>query len=797
MGRAKARQRRQAAAQPGAAVLRKRTAEALARGAFQSARELARALYKQAPTAEHRRWLVEATVGRAAQLRLSGQAAEAATMLRAIVDGGFDAPQLLAQCARELILLGDGRTAEKLTRQIADAQVLQGLQALRVDAAVLQGEPGLATLPPDVRPGAQGVLQALAALAQGDDTAARAAVADIPSPSPLHDWKLLVQGLSAFYADGRAALEPWQQLTPERAPAAIAAPFRAQLDPEFLARHPQPQQAELMAFGQRLHAEAWLGALEDIRRLLARGAVPAALRRAGEAMPTLPSESQELRQRLARTLYWEVARRGSNNELKTYVRVFGVPSDDPELHRLRALQCEQADSPAAAQRHWAAYEQGLTQHAMVSATDLELARSLVWLHMGELAEEDSPPMPASLPFALPPELDNKDACPFPASECYRRSVALAPQHLQAHERLLDLLHAEENQEEEVRAARHLLEHFPEHQRALEALANEAFRQQRWDEAVALQERAVRARPHDTALTARLGFYRLGLARLLAQQGQFEAARTILLAQLEKEAARERYSVLCRLAAVELKAGQQQRGEELFGQACQEAPSRLVAVFRMLIESTRMPLDPAWTRKLTREFRHGLKGKADGPSAVAMLSTLHAFQATGVTYDGLQEHQKLVLQYLKRARQAAFSEAELRDVCTHLGALRNHRLLLDFASRGEREFPHQPAFPFAVALSHLSLGPEKCPWQKADAALHRALDLAQADPAYADLARQVEAVHTVVESAMFMAGMQAFADLFGLDDDDEEPFDVDDDTEEPPAPRRGRGRRTGHRWPKWW
>src|SRR5262249_11061210 len=170
------------------------------------------------------------------------------------------------------------------------------------------------------------------------------------------------------------------------------------------------------------------------------------------------------------------------------------------------------------------------------------------------------------------------------------------------EHLLELLHTAGQRQEVVDVAQRLLEHFPEHQRALEVLADDAFRQGRWDEAVTCQERAVQGRPHDTSLTARLSFYRLGLARMRAQQGPFDAARAILAAELARETTSERYHILCRQAAVEIKAGQRQRGEELFAQACQTASSRLGAVFQMLVEAIRMPLEPQWISRLEREFR---------------------------------------------------------------------------------------------------------------------------------------------------------------------------------------------------
>ena len=97
--------------------------------------------------------------------------------------------------------------------------------------------------------------------------------------------------------------------------------------------------------------------------------------------------------------------------------------------------------------------------------------------------------------------------------------------------------------------------------------------------MAWQARAVRARPHDTALTVRLEVYRLGLARLRAQQGHFDEARTLLTAHLEKATPANRSLILCRLAAVELKAGQTQRGEAWFGGPASAVPVVLGRVVR--------------------------------------------------------------------------------------------------------------------------------------------------------------------------------------------------------------------------
>src|SRR2546430_2988298 len=240
MARSKPRKQRRGGGPSEAARLRQQTAEALARGAFQKARDLAKTLCRLMPSPEHQQWLVEATVSRAAQLRRAGQPAEAVTVLRTVREEPGDFQPLLARYARELLLVGDWQTAAQIAGRVAGAPLRQQVDTARIDAAMLQGEPGLVHLPAALRPLAQHLLHGLAALSQRESEAV--AVTDLSTATPLHDWQILVQGLQAFYTEAPAALRFWQPLAPERVPAAIAAPFRAQIDREFWLQQPQTRQ---------------------------------------------------------------------------------------------------------------------------------------------------------------------------------------------------------------------------------------------------------------------------------------------------------------------------------------------------------------------------------------------------------------------------------------------------------------------------------------------------------------------------------------------------------------------------
>jgi tetratricopeptide (TPR) repeat protein len=765
MARSKARKKRRGSDKLSLNQVRQRTAEALARESYHNAREYAKILCKQESTAEHRRLLIEATLGRAAQLRQVGQGAEARQILCSVIDDIAAVPGLLVRYLNALMQVDDWQTVAHLAGQVSDAATLRQIEVRYADSAILHGDPDLPGLQPDLQPGVEQVLQALAAWEQGNDTAAAEAIADIPDDSPLHDWKVLVQGLTAFYTDAPAALERWQALDPERASAAIATPFRAQIDAACLIHH--PRQASLVAQGRQLSDAPWLTKLEETQRALGRQNLVDALNRAWEASQSMPAASQELRHRLAQILYWQVVQHGDEDEVEIYRRTFGPQPDDPSLHRLRALQFQHDDILDAAQDAWALYEQELTQRLPLNPDERDLARSLVWLQMGHLAAQQTPPLPGgrSLPF-------DDEKCAIDAVKCFRRSVRLAPQNLAAHEALITYLFLSEKTSQVVQAARRLLSYFPEHPRALTVLADDAFRHDQLEEAVALQARALQARLHDVSLRTRLDVYELSLARLRAQQGRFDEARQLLNDRLAPQNGEDRSHLLCRLAAIEFRAGQEKQGNVLFERACAAATSRLSTVFQMLVEALRMPLDDKLIQKLDREFRRGLKAGVDASSATELVGMLAAFHALGTRYNALDEHQSLILQYLKKSRRTKFTEAQMEAICTALQTVPADALLLDFAKRGMRTYPRQPAFPFALASYYLQFPMAECPLDEVDEALHTAEELVQGNPAYADMARQVEAMLTVVHAAMEAQHFRRLDDLFDDDDDDDDRFDRD-------------------------
>src|SRR5207248_7846116 len=116
-----------------------------------------------------------------------------------------------------------------------------------------QGAAGRGLLPSALHADFDQVLLAFGHLEAGRDEEARAALQAIGLRSPFLEWKLLLRGLQAYYLkDDARALENWQRLDPERLPARLAAPYRAQIDAAFRNAQPPETQAALQRQLDRL-----------------------------------------------------------------------------------------------------------------------------------------------------------------------------------------------------------------------------------------------------------------------------------------------------------------------------------------------------------------------------------------------------------------------------------------------------------------------------------------------------------------------------------------------------------------
>jgi tetratricopeptide (TPR) repeat protein len=657
-----------------------RIEKALSEDRTKQALELARALYKQDPSAENIELVKKATLARARQLRVNGYERDAITVLTNASELGGEA--FLNEVALQLAACGQSRAAMKLLEGGADTSLRPQVLNRIADAAITQGPSGRSTLPPDLQPQFDMVHEAFRRSEAGEDDAARAALQGIGLGSPFLEWKVFLRGLLAYYRNEDArALENWQRLDPQRMPAQLAAPFRYQIDPAY--RHAQSPEAQsfLQRAVDRLQDTLLLPHLRAVQAMIGHvKQLPEAFRRAEIILPTLKDREPKLVPRLAACFYWAIIHHGMPEDKIRLLRVFGPQRDDPVLTRLEALALERRLDLDAAHTAWAEYEKTLEQDpAWGDESMRKRARALVWCRMGHNDSESSEDFPFERP-RLEPD----------AATCFKRAIELAPDLLEAHKALFDHYLDRGKNADAVRAATGLLEKFPDHVPTLETLGNLYVETKRPQKGWQLLERALHLNPLEKRLRGKLSFARQECARTFAKEGRMVEAARHYQAALAMEESDRRYSILAAWAAAEFKVGQADRGEELLGQARASAPHPALVAYQMAIEAARLPLSTLLKKRFTNDFMQAL----DTPPSTELARYLVAISAlyhADKTYRGQAGHEKKILTYLESAGTDSWNEEHLVETCENLmklGASKQRSKLFKLAYRA---FPRNPVF----------------------------------------------------------------------------------------------------------
>ncbi len=749
-------------------------------GRFQQALELAKQLHKSEPTPLHQDLVRRAYLGRARQLRGQGHTRDAATVLRAALAFDHATPVWLEQIAAELAQVGDVKEAMRLVAQAPDtAGRIVGYTA---DAALQQGAAGRAALPEALHADFDRAVQAFQQTEAGRDDDARATLQAVGLRSPFLEWKVLLRGLQAYYArDDARALENWQRLAPDRLPARLAAPFRFQIDQTFRAAQPPETQAALQRQLDRLEGGvALLPQLRQARAALAnQDSLATAFRHAEALLPALRREAPQLVDRLASCFYWAAVDTGPD-DVTRYKRVFGRPAADPNFHRLEALAHERAGNSEEAHKHWQKYEKEIADDPkMWAAGQAGRVRALIWLRMGRNAA--AVPGPEEM-ARLPPFLRNHPDRPRPlkpsAEECFRRCLELAPDLLEAHEALVQLHRRAKRNDQAEKAARKLLEHFPDHLPTLEGLSQILLEKEEYAEALELLQRAWKANPLNRELRSHVATAHLLTARGFSLADRFDDARREYQAALNLQDPAEAYSVYGRWAATEFRAGQAGRGEELLAQAQAKAPAPLALSYVMLVEAARLKLTKPYKPRFDREFKAGLEEPATPAAAAAMLGLVRALLKSGVSYYGQKTHAKKIMEYAEKATVRDFTESQMEEVCGALVDLKSTRAARRLLEKARRQFRANPMFPYLLALTYVTGELEQAPLYQVRPLLEEARRLAEAlppDPRREKLLRDIQdRLHALAVANPF--GMGFMEDFFGsfFDDGDGDEGDGDSD-----------------------
>jgi tetratricopeptide (TPR) repeat protein len=763
-------------------TIRARIERSLRDGRSMQALDLAKNLFRQEPTPANQELLRQAYLARGQELRERGATNDSLSTLKAAAASQGDDPAWLARVARELMLSGGARDALALLPRLADPSARELVMAYAADSAMQQGPAGKALLPEEHHADYDRIVRAFAFGEAGRDEEARTLLGEIGLRSPFLEWKLLLRGLLAYYAsEDPRALENWQRLNPERLPARLAAPLRQVIDAPYRTAQPPETQGRLQQQLDKLQGPSLATQMRGLRSALAdKENLAPAFRQAEALLPELRRTAPALADRLARVLYWAVME-SSPDDVPRYQRVFGRPPADPHFDRLQALAYERVADFARAHKHWQRFEREIAADpARWPDGQATHARALVWLHMGRNAAlVPGPEKQARLPWFVREMAGTPRPLKPSAEECFRQATELAPDLLEPYEALLDYYRDAGMDRKAEQAAKRLLKQFPGHAPTLEDLGDLCTDQDEQYEALAFFERALRANPLDRELRAKVVAAHLGCARLRAVDKEIDAAREQIKAALALRGGSPDLTLLCRAAAVELKAGDDARAGELLAMTRHLADSPPAVSFRMMCEVARLKLPKRDKTRFEAEVAAGFAAPPTGATAVGIARELVAV-ASARKYVGQQTHEKKAISYLEKAKKAGFTEGQLQQTCYSLLELGSVRLLRQYLKIGEEDYPRNPHFPYLQALSYFQQRePDEVPAWRVRQHLEKAEKLARKAPQTDEVQRLLDDVGgrlKVLSAFDPFAALNMFGGPFGFEAGDDD-LGGDDDFED--------------------
>ncbi len=685
-------------------------------GRFQQALELVKQLYKYEPTPDHLDLLKDTYLQRALQLHTMGAVRDAATVLEVASRLDDKNRVWIERLAKEMARCGDVTRLKILTDRLAKlpggADTKQiGLQLLTsiADAAIVQEGTGKTPLPPELREDHDRILEAFRQVENGQDDAARQTLGAVGLKSPYLEWKILLRGFQAYYAnDDERALENWQRLDPERPPARIAAPFRASIDPPYQQAQSPPVQVRL-----RQQLDGTLGTdLRSQMRALRKAldnpdSLAEALSLAERLLPVLQQQAPQIIPRLSTCFYWKVLETGPN-DLARYRRVFGTMPVDPKLNRLNALGNQLAGELTKAHRLWEAYQNDIAAMPQLWPGDeCSLARALVWVKMAENADS----IPTAAQFAkLPRAIRRMEAPPRPlnptAAECYRKAIELAPTLIDAHTGLFRSMLVSGKETEAIKTGEALIERFPNDVETARMLGAVLVKHDRHERACEVWEQVVHMQPLDTSARGHLGHAYRGRARELVSKKKFAEARPLFQTALDYSGQDQHLSLLCTWAVAERVAGDQPRSEELLAQA-RTLVGELYISYQLVVESHRMSLPPKEKTRLGKEFTSKLADPVDTPTLLALVEYATALVNADVTYFGIKTHVKKIIALASKLDSATLDERQLlRLIKALIGQEGISRIVPPLYRAGQTRFPDNPHFPYLEGVHLMGDDPEE-------------------------------------------------------------------------------------------
>jgi tetratricopeptide (TPR) repeat protein len=681
-----------------------RIARARREGRTQQALELTRQLYKQAPTPENQELVSQVVLERGAQLAAQGQTRDAATVFIAALSLG-GTPEYRAAVAVHLAECGEPSRALEALDANADPKLRQRVLNHVGDTAIRRGPTGRNLLPLEHHAGFDAVLQAFAHSEASRDDEARAALQTIGLTSPFLEWKVLLRGLLAYYArDDARALDNWQRLDPQRIPSRLVAPLRIGIDPAFRQAQPPATQVALGQHAARLAGAAGISTqLSALRAALGNArSLGQAFRQAEPMVAQLRRERPNFVPRLAHCFFWTIVRHGQPEDIGRYRHLFGPTiASDGELARLEALAVEDRGMMAEAHRAWQAFIRAIEQSPEWPGAVGQRARALAWEHMGQNAAEEERGTSKEVPYLLRRLYEKPKALKPNAAACFEKSIALAPERLDAYIELFNLHRQAGRTEKARKVGDQLLKRFPDHADTSEALGELALETQEPAQARKYFEKALAANPLERRLRDRLARARQNLGLELTLAGTFDAARAEYQAAL---ALQEGHAtpLYCQMAVLEMKARQPERAAELLATAEAVPGQRLAIRYCLVGESIRAKLSPAERKRIAADLTAALATPPTPPEVLALLQAAADQRRRGLdAFRGQKTHEKTFLGFLDKIPAAEFNEQETQRLCAFLQVLEARRPWQQVLNVAKRRFPNNPLFSLAQLDYYLS------------------------------------------------------------------------------------------------
>ncbi len=287
-----------------------------------------------------------------------------------------------------------------------------------------------------------------------------------------------------------------------------------------------------------------------------------------------------------------------------------------------------------------------------------------------------------------------------AEQCFNRAIALAPDLLESYEALSAHYQLEQRPDEAEKAARKLLERFPDHIPTLTTLGENLHNKQDYPEALELFQKALKANPLDRHLRAQVSVAHVGCARLLIENNRCDEARPHLQSALTFHDDPEDSQIRCRWASLEFKAGNPDAAEEQLREARAHVGADFPVSFRMLTECVRIKLDKKLKARFDKEVKAGFAAPPTVPAVVGLLEFAASLKSGEITYYGQKTHEKKILTYAEKASRLDFTEQQYVDAITGLTGLDAWKQAQSFAERAERKYANNPEFLMLLARIYL-------------------------------------------------------------------------------------------------